>query len=240
MDGLLQFFENYFPALIEHRYIFLFLGSLVEGLNTMVVGGFLVSVNSVKLLPTFFLFTLGYTLNGYIWYAVGYYAGAKPIDKWGRSKPKSERIILKVQEYFERYSGRAIVLTKFTFSLTIATLIMAGSLKYDMRKFSLYNFLGSIGWVAVTLFVGYFFGESYKFFFTYIKNFTYIIIFLGGAIALIYIIKWLFRTAFVRSLLFTDKIREFSYKIRDGLDRFLTNGDDDEDGVDGYHKSSQE
>lgn len=201
---------------------------MIEGLNTMVVGGFLISVDSIRFLPTFLLFTLGYTINGYIWYTVGYFAGSKPIDKWGRSKPKSEKIINKVQEYFERYSGRAIILTKFTFSLTIATLIMAGSLKYDFKKFSVYNFIGSIGWVVVTLFVGYFFGESYKFFFVYIKNFTYFLLFLGGAVAIVYAIKLIFKSAFIKSLFLTDKIKEFSYKIKDGLDKFLTNNEDED------------
>lgn len=201
---------------------------MVEGLNTMVLGGFLVSINTIRLLPIFLLFTLAYTINGYIWYTVGYFAGAKPIDKWGRKDNKGRKIIEKVEEYFEKYSGRAIVITKFTFSLTVATLIMAGSLKYNLKKFSLYNFIGSIGWVAVTLFVGYFFGESYKLFFVYLKNLTYGLVFLGGAIALIYIIKLVFGSAFVKSLLLTDKIKEFSYKLRNGLEEFLSNGKEDD------------
>ncbi|OGN02373.1 MAG: hypothetical protein A2655_01410 [Candidatus Yanofskybacteria bacterium RIFCSPHIGHO2_01_FULL_43_42] len=227
MDGLLQFIETAFPALIAHKYFFLFLGAMIEGLNTMVLGGFLVSVNSVRLLPTLFLFILAYTINGYIWYAVGFFAGAKPIDKWGRKDEKGRKIIEKVEHYFTKYSGRAIIITKFTFSLTIATLIMAGSLKYSLKKFTFYNFVGSVGWVAVTLFVGYFFGQSYKLFFVYLKNFTYGLVFLGGAITLIYIIKLILSSAFVRSLFITDKIREFSHKLRNGLEEFLSNGKDD-------------
>lgn len=228
MDSVLQFIETVFPALIAHKYLFLFLGAMIEGLNTMVLGGFLVSVNTIKLLPTFLLFLLAYTINGYIWYTVGYFAGAKPIDKWGRKDQKGRKIIEKVEEYFSKYSGRAIILTKFTFSLTIATLIMAGSLKYNLRKFTLYNFIGSVGWVAVTLFVGYFFGQSYKLFFVYLKNFTYGLVFLGGAIALIYIIKLMLGSAFVKSLFITDKIRELTVKLRDGLDDFLSNGSEEE------------
>ena len=81
--------------------------------------------------------------------------------------------------------------------------------------------------MAVTLFVGYFFGESYKLFFTYLKNFTYGIVFLGGAIALIYIIKLIFGSAFVKSLFITDKIKELSDKLRNGLEEFLSNDKDD-------------
>jgi len=221
MEPVLQFVQTYFPALVSHKYIFLFLGAAIEGFNTMIFGGFLVSTDSVKFLPAFFVFTTGYIINGYGWYLVGYFAGSKPIDKWGRKDPKSRRIIEKVQEYFEKYSGRSIILTKFTFSLTIATLIMAGSLKYNLKKFTLYNAIGSVGWVAVTMFTGYFFGQSYKFFFTYIKGFTYFLIFLAGAITLIYILKSMFGSAFVRSLLITDKMKEIGERLKGKLDEFL-------------------
>src|SRR3990167_7685098 len=223
MENVIHLFESSFPTLVEYKYLFLFLGSIFEGLNSMVLGGFLVSVGTIKLLPIFLIFTVGYIFNGYLWYSVGYFAGAKPIDKWVRKDKKGRKIVEKVEEYFHKYSGRAIVFTKFTFSLTIATLIMAGSLKYNLKKFSLYNFIGSIGWVAVTLFVGYFFGQSYKLFFVYLKHFTYGLIFLSGAIALIYIIKLIFGSAFVKSLFITDKIKELSYKLRNGLEEFLSN-----------------
>ena len=229
MEQFLGFLQQNFPVIVTYKYLFLFLGAMIEGLNTMVLGGFLVSVNSIRLLPTLLLFILAYTINGYIWYTVGYFAGAKPIDKWGRKDKKGRKIIEKVEEYFNKYSGRAIIITKFTFSLTIATLLMAGSLKYDLKKFTFYNFIGSVGWVVVTLFVGYFFGQSYKLFFVYLKNFTYGLVFLGGAIALIYVIKLLLGSAFVKSLFITDKIKELSYKLRNGLEEFLSNGAEEEE-----------
>ena len=217
MQHILSFIEVNFPLLLTHKYLFLFLGSAIEGMNTMVLGGFLVSTGFVSLVPTLFIFILGETINGYIWYSVGYFAGSKPIDKWGRSKPKSDKIINVVQNYFEKYSGRAILLTKFTFSLTIATEIMAGSLKYDFKKFSFYNFIGSAGWVCMTLFTGYFFGQSYRLLFHYLTNFWYLLLFLGGAFALIYILKLIFRSAFIKSLLMHEKVRYYSDKIKDLL-----------------------
>ena len=225
MGGIFQFFASSFPTLIEHKYLLLFFGAIFEGLNSMVLGGFLVSTGTIKLLPIFLIFTLGYVINGYLWYTVGYFAGAKPIDKWARKDQKGRKIVEKVEEYFHRYSGRAIVITKFTFSLTVATLIMAGSLKYDLKKFTLYNFIGSIGWVAVTLFIGYFFGQSYKFFIEYLRGLSYFLIFLGGAIALVYVLKFILGSAFIKSLLLREKLKELSDKLKDGIDKFLSNGE---------------
>src|SRR3989344_8954220 len=149
MDHLLQLIQTQVPALVEHRYLFLFLGAVIEGFNVLILGGFLVSTGAIDLGPAFALFIVGDIINGYCWYTVGYFAGSKPIDKWGRKDPRSRKIIEKVQEYFEKYSGRALVITKFTFSLTIATLITAGSFKYNLKKFTLYNAIGSLGWVSL-------------------------------------------------------------------------------------------
>ncbi len=222
MENVIHLFESSFPTLVEYKYLFLFLGSIFEGLNSMVLGGFLVSVGTIKLLPIFLIFTVGYVFNGYLWYSVGYFAGAKPIDKWVRKDKKGRKIVEKVEEYFHKYSGRAIVFTKFTFSLTIATLIMAGSLKYNLRKFSLYNFIGSIGWVALTLFIGFFFGQSYKFFIEYLKGFSYLILFLGGAVILVYVLKFVFGSAFIKSLFLKERLKDFSDKLKDGIDKFLS------------------
>ena len=226
MENFLNFLQLNFPVIFSHKYLFLFLGSAIEGANTMILGGFLASTGFVSLLPLFFLFILGETINSYIWYFVGYFAGSKPLDRWARSKPRSEKVINTVQRYFEKYSGRAILIAKFTYSLTVATLIMAGSLKYDIRKFSFYNFIGSVGWVCMTLFTGYFFGQSYR---LLLKNFSYFFVFLGGAIILIYILKWIFRSAFIKSLLMGERVHYFSEKIKNGVDKFLSNGNDTKD-----------
>lgn len=221
MEQVFQFIQIHFPVLIEYKYLFLFLGVVIEGFNVLILVGFLISTNSLQLWPAFILFLMADIINGYCWYIVGYFAGSKPIDKWGRNKPKSRKIIETVQQYFERYSGRALIITKFTFSMTIATLITAGSFKYDLKKFSLYNGIGSVLWVALTIFTGYFFGESYKFFFAYLKNLTYYLLFLGGAIAIIYLIKHILGSAFVKSLLIGNKLRQVGDKLRSELDKFL-------------------
>lgn len=226
MEAFLIFLQSNFPILFSHKYLFLFLGSAIEGMNTMILGGFLVSTGFVALIPALLIFILGETINGYIWYCVGYFAGSKPIDKWARSKPRSEKVIATIQRYFEKYSGRAILITKFTYSMTIATEIMAGSLRYDLKKFSLYNFMGSVGWVCMVLFTGYFFGQSYKLLFSYLNNFLYILVFLGGAITLVYILKVIFISAFVKSILAHEKVKYVNDKIRNGLDKLLMNGND--------------
>lgn len=214
MEGLLHFLQLNFPWLIEYRYLFLFLGALIEGLNTMVLGGFLASVGAVKILPTFLIMVLGHTLNGYFWYGVGYFGGAKSLDKWGHRQKLSHEIIKKVEDYFNRFSGKAIIITKFTFSFQIATLILAGSLKHNLKEFSKYNFYGSFGWTIITIAIGYIFGQSFNLFRIFIRNLTYLLAFLAGALVLVIAIKLIIKNAFIKSLKFEEKLENLKKIIK--------------------------
>lgn len=221
MENLLFFLQEHLPILFSHTYWFLFFGAAIEGLTTLVVGGFLVSTHSVDFIPAFIAFALGHTLSGYIWYTVGYFAGSKPLDRWGRSREQSRKVIESVEHYFHRYSGRAIFVTKFTLSLTIATMIMAGSLKYDLKRFSLYNFLGSTAWAFFAMSIGYFFGQSYKLLFDYARGFLYFVLFLIVAIFVVYRLKKTFTAMFVRVITLASRMQELGATIKDHLDRII-------------------
>lgn len=226
MQGILDFLQHHAPYLVTYKYLFLFLGGMIEGLNTLVLAGFIASTGQVKLYLIIPLLIVAHSINGYLWYMVGYFGGSKSLDKWGYQNKLSAQIIKTIQNYFEKYSARAIMFAKFTFSLEIATLIMSGSLKYDLKRFSKYNFLGSVGWVFVAVLVGYFFGQSFQLFFSLIKNITFFLVFLGGAIALVYILKIIIKRIFVRHIVIQQKLREWTDRIKEELDGLLSNGDE--------------
>ncbi len=225
MEGLLHLIQNHFPYLISYKYLFLFIGGFIEGMNVLVFGGFIASTGQVSLLIILPLFIFAHVLNGYAWYLVGYLGGAKSLDKWGHKNKISHNVIGKIEDYFKRYSGRAIMFAKFTFSLEIATMILSGSLKYNLKKFFKYNLYGSIGWVLTTVFIGYFFAESFKIFFSFIQNLALFLIFLAGAIALLYVIKILLKKHFVRYITVQEKLRDWSEKLRDGLNDLMSDED---------------
>lgn len=226
MDAFLQNLLNYFPLLVHYQYLLFFLGGALEGLNTMVLAGFLGSLGHIKIAPMFAVLVAAYCVNGYLWYAVGYWGGAKPIDYWLRRHKKRREAFERVRKYFERHSGWAIAVTKTTLSFTVITLVLAGFLKYSFRKFSLYNFLGSVGWVAVTFSVGYFFGQGFELFFRYFENFSYLLLFFVAAAALIYFGKRTGRTLFERWLTLASRVRQIGEAVKDGLDEILTSNDE--------------
>ncbi|MDP3792757.1 MAG: DedA family protein [bacterium] len=210
-----------FPLLAQYKYLFLLIATAIEGFNSIILAGFLVSLGTVAFIPAVIICVVGDFLNGWAWYAVGYFGGAKPIDKWGRKDPKSRKIIETVERYFKRYSGRAIIFTKLTWSLTIATMIMAGSFKYDFRKFSYYNFIGGLGWVALTFAIGFLFGKGYRAV-NIVNNIGYIVLFLFLAILLVYILKVIFKSKFIQSLTAMEHLRDLSEKLKDNIDKLMS------------------
>lgn len=210
-----------FPILVQYKYLFLFIATFIEGFNSIILAGFLASLGTVAVIPVILICIVGDFFNGWGWYAVGYFGGSKPIDRWGRNKPKTRKIIETVERYFQQYSGRAIIFTKLTWSLTIATMIMAGSFRYNFKKFSYYNFIGGLGWVGITFSVGYVFGKGYKAV-NLVNNIGYIILFFIGASVLVYILKVIFKSKFIQSLYAMERLRDLSEKFKNGIDKFMS------------------
>ena len=102
---------------------------------------------------------------------------------------------------------------------------MAGSLKYDLKKYSLYSFINSVCWSVLAMSVGYFFGQSYKLFLIYVKDLAYGIIFLGGAMGLIYFLRWVFDSVFIKSLFVGERLKKIGDRLKNRIDKILGNGE---------------
>jgi membrane-associated protein len=77
------------------------------------------------------------------------------------------------REFYQKYGGMALVLGRFFPIIRTFAPIFAGVVKVDLKKFTLYNFVGSIAWVSILTLLGYFLGIKYP----QIKNYLqYIVI----------------------------------------------------------------
>ncbi len=226
MESIFYFLKDHFPVLFSYKYFFIFAGSAIEGFNVQILAGFLVGVGGLKLLPTFLVTVAGQFVNGFMWYSIGYLAGAKPLDYWVRRHKKSRKILDQVNDYFVKHSGKALILTRLTVSFTVATLITAGSLKYNLKKFSLYNLIGGTGWAIITLGFGYFFGESFKYIFKYVASVTMLLLGLFVAGFVIYIIFKLINRSFEKALELNELVKDIGDKMIIGIDKLLAPDND--------------
>src|SRR3989338_7257731 len=161
MDRLLQLLQENEAFIRQWGYLALFFASWAEGLNSMIIGGFLVATGKLGFFWVCIAMASGHILSGFSWYGAGYVGGAKLLERWGHRIRLTPQRIAVAQSYFEKHSGKALFVAKFTVGFTITTLLLAGILKMHFKKFALYNFLGSVAWTGATLFFGYSFGLSF-------------------------------------------------------------------------------
>ncbi|MCK9368410.1 VTT domain-containing protein [Candidatus Dojkabacteria bacterium] len=102
---------------------------------------------------------LGDTVNYWIGYKVG------PVAFSGKVKFLKKEYLDRAQGFYEKYGGKAIILSRFIPIIRTFAPFVAGIGKMKYTKFISYNFIGGFVWVSLFLWVGYFFGNI-----TFIKN----------------------------------------------------------------------
>lgn len=96
---------------------------------------------------------LGNTSN----YWIARFFGSRIIDS-GKVKALTPERMQKLDEYFAKYGGLTIIITRFMpFFRTFAPFI-AGTGHMDFGKFTFFNVIGGVSWVTLFVLVGHFFG----------------------------------------------------------------------------------
>ncbi len=96
---------------------------------------------------------LGNTSN----YWIARFFGSRIIDS-GKVKALTPERMAKLDEFFAKYGGLTIVITRFMpFFRTFAPFI-AGTGHMNFGKFTFFNAIGGVSWVSLFVLVGYFFG----------------------------------------------------------------------------------
>ncbi len=91
-------------------------------------------------------------------YTIGRYFGAhlfrNPDSRWFRRD-----YLLRAQQFFAKYGGRAVVLTRFAPIIRTFVPFAAGMGGMNYPRFLSYNVAGGVAWVGLFLYAGYFFGN---------------------------------------------------------------------------------
>ncbi len=91
-------------------------------------------------------------------YAIGKWVGPQ-IFRRDTGWLLNKQHLLRAQAFYEKYGGKAIVLSRFLPILRTFAPFVAGIGGMEYRKFWMYNVVGGITWVSLFLLGGYAFGE---------------------------------------------------------------------------------
>ena len=120
-------------------------------------GVFSADGGGLNVLATLLVFYAAAILGNTSNYWIARFFGSRIIDS-GKVKALTPERMAKLDEYFEKYGGITIIITRFMpFFRTFAPFI-AGTGHMNFGKFTFFNVIGGVAWVTSFVLVGYFFG----------------------------------------------------------------------------------
>jgi membrane-associated protein len=125
----------------------------------------------IHIVNTSFLLILAAFLGDNVNYQVGSWVGPRAFAN-EKSLWLNPRNLAKTQAFFEKYGSFAIFLGRFAPIIRTFAPFVAGMGRMNYRKFCLNSFFGSLVWIHLFLYAGYFFGNL-----AFVKkNFHYVIL----------------------------------------------------------------
>lgn len=176
-EELILYLES---ILLAYGPLGVFLGSIIEEIiapipSTLVIMGtsFIILKGAVISLETVYsLFinvvlpaSVGVTLGSLFIYGLAYYLGKELIDRWGKYLGVSWENIEKAQDKFEESSSDEIILfvvRALPVVPSVAVNVFSGFLRYNLKKFVIITFLGTLVRAFILGFLGWQFGSFYQ------------------------------------------------------------------------------
>jgi len=133
------------------------------------VGAF-AAKGSLNILWSFIILSAAAIIGDTVNYWIGHILGPKVFNN-EKSRFFKKEYLDRTHQFYEKYGGETIIIARFVPIIRTFAPFVAGIGSMTYWKFLSYNIIGGIGWVAIFVFGGYFFGRI-----PFVeKNFTVII-----------------------------------------------------------------
>ena len=152
----------YFLLVVVFAETGLFFGFFLPGDYLLFMAGLLCSTGKFNIsiyTLIFSLITAG-VLGNYAGYWFGYRTGPALFKKNNSLFFKKQYVEI-AEVFYAKHGGMALVLGRFFPIIRTFAPIFAGVVKVDLKKFTLYNFIGSIAWVNTFTLAGFFLGRKF-------------------------------------------------------------------------------
>ena len=174
MDNFWEHFQNltdaqsiislgfYFLLIVVFAETGLFFGFFLPGDYLLFMSGLLCSTGhfNVSIYKLVLSLIASGVLGNFTGYWFGYRTGPALFNKSNSLFFKKHYIKL-AEEFYAKHGGMALILGRFFPIIRTFAPIFAGVVKVDIKKFTLYNLIGSIAWVTTFTLAGFFLGRKY-------------------------------------------------------------------------------
>ena len=152
----------YFLLIVVFAETGLFFGFFLPGDYLLFMAGLLCSSGMIDVSLGTLLLSVIFAgiLGNYTGYWFGYRTGPMLFKK-NDSLFFKRRYIEVAEEFYAKHGGMALVLGRFFPIIRTFAPIFAGVVKVDFKKFTIYNFAGSVMWVNTFILSGYYLGSRF-------------------------------------------------------------------------------
>lgn len=157
-------------------FVILFLDSLGVPLPTelsLLLAGYLVSTGTMSPLMAVLAGITGAVVGSSLAYRLGRGAGKTLVKKYGRYFRIGEAEMEKTTRWFEKHGEKAVLLGRFVPFVRNLVSYPAGTVGMAFGRFVLFTFLGYLGWIGASLYLGYAAGENWTLILAYIEELTW-------------------------------------------------------------------
>ncbi len=136
--------------------------------------------------------TFGCRVGSLIDYTIGVYGGRPFLERYRKYILVHESRLDDAERWFDRYGGRAVLICKLLPLTGIYISFLAGIVRMDVKKFSLYTAFGSLLWCLVLVYIGLLLGPDWSDLAELVR-YLYVIVVIGiiGVIGyLVYRFEW--------------------------------------------------
>ncbi len=138
-----------------------FVGLIVPGETTVIVGGVIAGQGEIDLLPLIGIVWVACVLGDSASFFIGRKLGRGFVLKHGEKVKIDERRLEKVERYFERHGGKTILIGRFIGLMRALAPFVAGSSGFPYRRFLPFSIIGCGVWVVLFSVLGVLFYRSF-------------------------------------------------------------------------------
>lgn len=196
MVGLVETVTNFAIHLIENLgYWGVFIGMTLESACIpipseviMPLSGYVAYEGKMTLLGITIIGSFGNLFGSLIAYFVGLKGGRPFLEKYGKYILISHDRLEMADRWFEKYGYEAVFISRILPIIRTFISLPAGIAKMDLKKFTIYTFLGSLPWTFLLGYIGYFLGPQWNIIRNYFQILDIIVILgiIGFIVYLIY------------------------------------------------------
>jgi membrane protein DedA with SNARE-associated domain len=216
-----------FEFLIHHGYVVLLawvfaeqVGIPVPAMPLLLAAGALAGTGHLSFLSSLFCAVLGAVAADTIWFHLGRHKGIKILQLLCRISLEPDSCVRRTEGIFSKQGARSLLVAKFIPGLGIVTPPLAGIFHMRLRRFLLYDALGSLFWAGAFTGLGYVFSEQIELVAARLASLGgWLVVLLVGALAAYIGYKFIMRQRFLRELRIARiTVDELKKKIDSGED----------------------